>query len=108
MESKRLFQALDNETLIKVDFHVGESIPGELNRSVKAQLFQGLTVPMVTKEDAILAKLVWIKKGSHKNRQDVVGMILDPGEINLEIIENLSNELGVNAIWQDLLLESKG
>ena len=39
VESKRLFQALDNETLIKVDFHVGESIPGELNRSVKAELF---------------------------------------------------------------------
>ena len=64
-------------------------------------------MPMVTKEDAILSKLVWIKKGSHKSRQDVVGMILDPGEINSELIENLSNELGVNAIWQELLLESK-
>ena len=44
-----MFQALDQETTIKADFHVGELIPGELMRSEKRELFEGLAVPLVSK-----------------------------------------------------------
>ncbi len=59
-----LFQAIDEASLIKIDFHVGEKIPGELGRGSRCELFPGLEVPIVSKEDAILSKLLWIKQGS--------------------------------------------
>ena len=31
---KGLFQAIDTRSMIKIDFHVGEKIPGELSRSI--------------------------------------------------------------------------
>ncbi len=33
IENERLFQAIDKRSMIKIDFHVGEKIPGELSRS---------------------------------------------------------------------------
>jgi len=63
---------------MKADFHVGESVPGELERSREATLFEGLTVRLVSKEDAIISKLLWLQRGSAKSRNDVLGMLLDP------------------------------
>ena len=34
---KGLFQAIDTRSMIKIDFHVGEKIPGELSRSISAR-----------------------------------------------------------------------
>ena len=34
---KGLFQAIDERSMIKIDFHVGEKIPGELSRSTRAR-----------------------------------------------------------------------
>lgn len=34
VQRKKMFQALDKETRIKVDFHVDEMIEGELSRSL--------------------------------------------------------------------------
>jgi len=65
---KGIFQALHEETMIKVDFHVGEAIQGELNRSHNEEILSGIVVPLVSKEDAILSKLIWISKGSNKSR----------------------------------------
>jgi hypothetical protein len=65
VQHKGLFQALHEETMIKVDFHVGEAIEGELERSRNEEILQGITVPLVSKEDAILSKLLWVRKGSH-------------------------------------------
>jgi hypothetical protein len=44
--------------------HVGEDIAGELDRSRVARLFPGLDVRIVSKEDAILSKLLWAHSGS--------------------------------------------
>ena len=34
---KGLFQAIDELSMVKIDFHVGEKIPGELDRSISAR-----------------------------------------------------------------------
>ena len=36
-----LFQALDEASMVKIDFHVGEKIPGELGRSIAPRDFPG-------------------------------------------------------------------
>jgi hypothetical protein len=97
-----MFQALDRETMIKADFHVGELIPGELRRSELKELLEGLSVPLVSKEDAILSKLVWIREGSDRSRTDVLGMLLDPTRFDLSFIRARARELGCADILEGL------
>jgi hypothetical protein len=72
---KSLFQVIDGQSAIKIDFHVGEKIPGELQRSTRQELLPGLTISLVSREDAILSKLLWIRLGSEKSKRDVIQML---------------------------------
>ena len=75
IERNGLFQAIDELSMIKIDFHVGEKIPGELSAAIVREIIPGLMAPLVSKEDAILSKLLWIQTGSHKSRHDVIEML---------------------------------
>lgn len=99
---KGLFQALDNETFVKVDFHVGEGVPGELSRSCIVEIEQGFEVPIVSREDAILSKLLWIKKGSGRSRDDLAAMLRRKDPFDVEYVERQAAALDVGEIWQEL------
>lgn len=105
VRNKGIFQALHEETMIKVDFHVGEAIEGELSRSKREEILSGVVVPLVAKEDAILSKLIWITKGSHKSRQDVKMMLKRPGEIDQNYLNRQAARLGVESILNELRAE---
>jgi hypothetical protein len=47
-----------------------ELIPGELQRSQTLELFEGVFLPVVSRTDAAISKLIWIDKGSQRSRQD--------------------------------------
>ncbi len=98
----QMFQAIDRDTLIKVDFHTMPRIPGELDRSVKRQFMEGLEVPVVSKEDAVLSKLLWVKQGSEKSRQDVLGILLSPGELDAAYLRSAAGDLGVDRLLTEL------
>jgi hypothetical protein len=102
-----MFQALDQETMVKADFHAGELIPGELERSVRTELFEGMVVPLVSKEDAILSKLVWIREGSDRSRTDVLGMLLDSMPFDLDFVRARAEELGCGVILGELQREAR-
>ncbi len=97
-----IFQALHEETMIKVDFHVGEAITGELDRSKNEEILAGVVVPLVSKEDAILSKLIWISKGSYKSRHDVKTMLKRSGEVDFNYLNAQSVNLGVEKIFDEL------
>lgn len=99
--SRGLFQALHKETLIKADFHVGERIEGELDRSVVREIFDGLRIPVVSKEDAILSKLIWVREGSEKSRGDVIGMLLDPMPVDIGFIRDRAQRLGCGQLLEE-------
>ena len=103
VKRKGLFQVLDKETFIKVDFHVGEAVPGELSRSCMVEIDEGFELPMVSREDAILSKLLWIKKGSSRSREDLTAMLRRQDPMNLEYIEHQAKSLSVAEIWQEFL-----
>lgn len=107
---KSIFKALHEETMIKVDFHVGEAINGELDRSHREEILSGVVVPLVSKEDAILSKLIWISKGSNKSRHDVKTMLKRSGKIDAEYLHSQAYQLGVYNILNELRaeLESDG
>lgn len=98
VSNERLFQGLDQKTFLKVDFHVGGSVRGEFERSVETELFPGVVVPIASKCDALLSKLLWIKAGSGKSRQDVMGMLRDPEPIDEALFLELAKEHGVAEI----------
>ena len=48
VSEQRMFQALDNETCIKIDFHVGEGVPDEFTRTKEVKLFTDLFVKVAS------------------------------------------------------------
>jgi hypothetical protein len=102
-----MFQALHKDTLIKADFHVGERVDGELERSVVLELFEGLRVRVVSKEDAILSKLIWVRDGSQRSRRDILGMLLDPMPFDLGFVRDRARELGCGSILEQLEKEAE-
>lgn len=102
-----MFQALDLDTYIKIDFHVGEAIPGELQRSIPREIFPGLTTNVVAVEDSILSKLLWIQKGSEKSRRDVVMILRGPEAIDWPALTERAKELKIDNLLEALRQESK-
>jgi hypothetical protein len=92
---KSIFQAIDGQSAIKIDFHVGEKIPGELQRSTRQELLPGLTIPLVSREDAILSKLLWIQLGSEKSKRDVIKMLGDSENLDWTRLREEALRLGL-------------
>jgi len=61
-----------------------------------------MIVPIASKNDAILSKLVWVKEGSEKSKRDIVGMLLDSEPVDHALIELLAKDLGVEHIWHQI------
>jgi hypothetical protein len=102
-----MFQALDRDTFIKIDFHVGEEIPDELSRSIRAEIIQGLEINIPSIEDAIASKLHWIKLGSHKSREDVIGMLQSGHPINQSLLESLCESLDLKNLLFEMIQAAK-
>jgi hypothetical protein len=93
-----LFQAIDEVSMVKVDFHVGEKIPGELERTIFQEISPGLTAPLVSKEDAILSKLLWIQQGSGKSRHDVIEMLKREEDLDRDCLRERAAALGLGEL----------
>jgi len=101
-----IFQALDKETSFKVDFHLSEIVPGACERRIMVTTPAGITVPMVTPEDSILSKLVWIKLGSDRSRKDVIAMLRVQQNLDLEYLEKTAEELEVAGLLKELRIQA--
>jgi len=102
IEEQSMFQAIDKETMFKVDFHLSDIVPGSCDRRHEVKIPTGRTVPMVTPEDSILSKLVWIKLGSGRSRKDVVAMLRVQENLDNEYLEATAEQLGVKPILDEL------
>jgi Nucleotidyl transferase AbiEii toxin, Type IV TA system len=104
IKGRALFQAIDEVSMVKIDFHVGEKIPGELGRSKHREVVPGVVAPLVSKEDAILSKLLWMQLGSHKARHDLKMMLKRPEELDRSVLHERAARLGLH----ELLVEIEG
>ena len=102
IDEQTMFQAIDKETMFKIDFHLSDLVPGSCDRRQNVKIPTGQTVPMVTREDAILSKLVWIKLGSGHSRKDVVAMLRVQENLDNDYLEKTAEQLGVKAILDEL------
>jgi len=102
IDEQTMFQAIDKETMFKVDFHLSDIVPTALERRRDEKIMTGRVVPMVSPEDAILSKLHWIKLGSGRSRKDVVAMLRVQETLDNAYLETTAEQLGVKVILDDL------
>lgn len=100
-----MFQLLDLADSLKVDLYPREMIPGELGRSVQAEIFSGMTLPIVSRADAALSKLIWISKGSHKSRGDLRNILQRADTADREFIELHATTFGLGGLLAEVLAE---
>ncbi|MFM8213161.1 MAG: nucleotidyl transferase AbiEii/AbiGii toxin family protein [Pirellula sp.] len=71
VQTGNLFQLLDKTESLKLDIYPRELIPGELQRSQTMELFPGVFLPVVSRTDAAISKLIWIDKGSRRDFRSI-------------------------------------
>ena len=106
IEAKRMFQVLDVEEALKLDLYLEDSIPGELNRSVLAEVLPGLTLPIAARSDAALSKLIWAAKGSHKSRRDLRRILERATGDDSAIVHREAAERNLSGLLEEILGES--
>lgn len=105
LKSNGMFQIFDHEEALKLDLYVRELIPGELNRSVMVELFEGVTLPMASRTDVAASKLIWISKGSHKSRRDLRHILRTASAAEREMVDTLAGELALTDLLVEVLNE---
>ena len=101
-----MFQLFDKIEALKLDLYPRELVPGELQRSVVVEIFEGVRLPVVSRADAALSKLIWISKGSHKSRRDVRNIYRTAHEADRALIRERATQLNLIALLDEVLAES--
>ncbi len=101
-----MFQLLDRVESLKLDIYPRELIPGELDRSVAQEVFEGEELPVASRADTAVSKLIWISKGSHKSRRDLRHIVRLASADDQKAIEQLASQLGLAALLAEVLRES--
>ena len=106
IESRQMFQLIDVEQVIKVDLYIRCLIPGELERSVRTELFPGVELPVVARTDAALSKLIWIQHGSHRSRRDLRRILEGATAEELGTVRRTAGEMDLLGLLDEVLGES--
>jgi hypothetical protein len=101
----RMFQIIDSQECLKVDLYPRELAPGALDRSISFDLTPQLRIPIASRPDVVISKLVWISKGSHKSRRDVRKLMLGASEGESCSVRDLAGRLDLTALLDEVLAE---
>ena len=101
-----LFQLLDRSESLKLDIYPRELIPGELQRSQMLELFEGVFLPVVSRTDAAISKLIWIDKGSQRSRRDLRGIFSGCDLTQQTEIRNAATGLHLRELLDEVLAQS--
>ena len=101
-----LFQLLDKSESLKLDIYSRELIPGELQRSQILELFEGVFLPVVSRTDAAISKLIWIDKGSQRSRRDFRGIFRGCDSQQQSEIRSAATGFHLSELLDEVLVES--
>ena len=101
-----MFQLLDDRESLKLDVYPRELIPGELSRSQAFEIFPGLALPIASRSDIAVSKLLWISKGSHKSRRDFRHIFRSSDTAAQQTIRDLAIQLDLSSLLDIVLAES--
>lgn len=100
-----MFQLLDRRESLKLDIYPRELIPGELDRSVHVEIFEGEILPIASRADSAASKLVWISKGSHKSRRDLRRIYHSATDAEQHVVHDLASQLSLSELLNEVLNE---
>jgi len=105
--SGRMFQLLEPDEVVKLDIYTRCLIPGELDRSVRTEIFPGMSVPLVARTDAALSKLIWISRGSHRSRCDLRWILAGAKAEELATVRLTARDMGLDGLLDQVLDEKE-
>jgi hypothetical protein len=100
------FQLLEPDEVVKLDIYTRCLIPGELDRSVRAEIFPGMSVPLVARTDAALSKLIWISRGSHRSRRDLRWILAGAKPEELATVRVAARDMDLGDLLDQVLDEA--
>jgi|JI10StandDraft_1071094.scaffolds.fasta_scaffold00393_25 hypothetical protein len=106
VQSGTMFQLLDKTESLKLVIYPRELISGELQRSQNQELFPGTFLPIVSRVDAAISKLIWISKGSQRSRRDFRSMFRSCDSSQHESIRQLAESMGLSRLLDEVLSET--
>ena len=101
-----MFQLFDTVESLKLDVYPREMIEGELSRSQEVEIFESVRLPIASRIDAAISKLIWVSKGSHKSRRDFRQILLRSSETENQRREPMAIELGLKDLLDEVIAES--
>jgi hypothetical protein len=105
VKSKGMFNLIENEYVIKVDFVVRKSTPyrrREFSRRKRVPV-EGQDLYIVAPEDLILSKLVWAKESkSEVQLADVRNLLKSVKKLNRRYLARWARELKVQSLYREV------
>ena len=106
VRKKGMFQLFDSVESLKLDIYPREMVEGELSRSQEVEIFKSIRLPIASRLDAAISKLIWVSKGSHKSRRDFRQIFIRSTETENEEVRRMANELGLKDLLIEVISES--
>lgn len=102
---RRKFQLIDADSTLKCDLYPRELVPGELDRVVEIEVAPGMRLPVASRPDLIISKLIWINLGSHKSRRDVKQIMHRVTEVEKPLLYELAGQMDLRRLLDEVLAE---
>lgn len=106
LSRSRPFQLIDIASTFKLDLYPREIVAGEIDRAVEIEILPGMSIPVASRPDLVVSKLVWISLGSHKSRRDVRQILLRANAEEIRTIEELADRMELRDLLNEVRSES--
>lgn len=97
---------IDIASTFKLDLYPREIVAGEIDRAVEIEILPGMSIPVASRPDLVVSKLVWISLGSHKSRRDVRQILLRANAEEIRTIEELADRMELRDLLNEVRSES--
>lgn len=72
----------------------------------RLEVFPGVNLPVASRVDTAVAKLIWISKGSHKSRRDLRQLFRTSPAFDRDQLRQLADALNLAPLLAEVLAES--
>jgi len=101
------FNAIHRTLVFKVDFWFSTGDAFDVSRLARAQRLEvapGVTARVATPEDAVISKLLWLRRGAtERSAEDIQGILrAHAGQLDIDYLDSMVRRLGLEQIWVPL------
>lgn len=105
VDTGRQFQLIDINSTLKLDMYPRELVAGGLDRAILIEVLPELELPVASRADLVISKLIWISKGSHKSRRDVKQIMLRASPTDTALVHELADQMHLRSLLGEVLAE---